>query len=346
MFPPIQPTGLSYFSWKRNGNLPSGLKHLFYTSWEDALWDVLHHKVRKGETILVPVFFCMDVVANIQSHGYSVSYYKTGSDLQTNLSDFILSIEKYNPSVIIIFHPVGITNTLIQHYAQWKRCVNEKTIIIEDCVHRITDPNKIKLLTPRHIRIDSLRKVSPVQGSNVYGNSNFLNFSESSIRHSLPYHLTVNLLFILYQILLLLRLNIFAEYIMLKTYDIIGDSKVASRGNALFKILSSHIDIHRIKNIKQKQVELYEKYLKKYSVPFADDDAKELRGYPIRVPFEHKYSFVLRLRKAGLITRLELEGSPWSYRFGIIYLPLGPHMNETQQRNIINLCKSHFTFIN
>ncbi len=58
-----------------------------------------------------------------------------------------------------------------------KRCNNEKTII-EDCVHRITDPNKIKLLTPHHIRIDSLRKVTPVQGSNLYGNSNFIDFSE------------------------------------------------------------------------------------------------------------------------------------------------------------------------
>ncbi len=162
----------------------------------------------------------------------------------------------------------------------------------------------------------------------------------------MPYSLAVNVLFVLYQILLLLRLNIFAEYILLKTYDIIGDSRVASRGNTLFEILSSHIDIHRIKNIKQTKVVLYEQYLKKYSVLFADYDAKELREYQICVPFEHKYSFVLRLRKAGLITRLELKGSPWSYRFGIIYLPLGPHMNETQQRNIINLCKSHFTFMN
>lgn len=346
MFPPIQPTGLAYFSWKKISHTPQTVTRLFYTSWEDALWDVLQHYIKQNETILVPEFFCMDVVVNIKSHGYAVSFYPTGKNLQTDLSDFIMSVRRHKPKVIILFHPVGITNNLLPTFSAWKDIISSETIIIEDCVHRIIDPSTIKLLTPRHILIDSLRKVAPLQGSNVYGSNTFLNFKLKPHTQTALYHLTVHLLFFIYQVFLLLKLNMLAEEIMIKTYNIIGDSREASRGSTVYKILAEHININKIKKIKSEQVALYAKYFHAYAVPFAEHDAGELRGYPLLIPFEKKYSIISRLRKHGLTVRLELEGCPWTTRHGVVYLPLGPHVTTTHQNTIITAVKRHFTFLN
>lgn len=345
MFPPIQPTGLSYFSWKKMKGPPPSIKRMFYTSWEDALWDVLRHHTKQSETILVPEFFCMDVVDNIKSHGYSVAFYPMDKNLQTNESDFIISIHRNKPKVIVLFHPVGMTNNLLSTFSMWKDFISDETIIIEDCVHRIIDPSTITPLTSRHVLIDSLRKVVPLQGSNMYGSSTFLTFTQTSLARTTFYHFSVHILFVIYQLLLLLKLNMYAEQIMVKTYDIIGDSRLASRGSTLFNKLAQHINFDKVKKIKKQQVALYAKYLYSHAVPFSKHDAGELRGYPLLIPYEKKYKLISQLRGSGFITRLELEGCPWTTRYGILYLPLGPHMSNTQQTAIIELIKRHFTFL-
>ena len=185
-----------YLGFKKNV-LPKSVKRLFYLSWEDGLWDILEKKnVRKGSVILVPEFFCGDVENNIKNHGYKIRYYFVSENLQTTDRQLLSAINKFEPKVIIIHHHVGIFNLLLS-YKNWSKYVDNSIILIEDCVHRIVEPNQLKFIKQNHFFIDSLRKVVPLQGSVVYGQKNDLNFKQPPFYHSPLYSLKVHLLWIM-----------------------------------------------------------------------------------------------------------------------------------------------------
>lgn len=345
MFPPIQPTGIRYFSHKKNAVVASGIKRLFYLSWEDALWDLIDHVFAGKAIILVPDFFCDDVVNNMKSHGNTVHFYPVGKNLQTQPAIFAKYLHQYTPDIVIIFHAVGITNTLISNYNSWKDALQRHTVILEDCVHRIIRPNQISLLCKRHVLIDSLRKVVPLQGSFIYGSSRVLTYDPPRISVGLRYRLMVIFYFLLYQVALLAQQNALAEWAMIRGYTIIGDHTVGVSGDTIFKTLFRHIHIQRIREIKKIQTELYITKLhtdiknssRFFSIPFSDADKEELRGFPIGIHRGYRSRFINLLRKSDFITRLELAGSPWSQKYGIIYLPLGPHVSRQEQNNVINV---------
>jgi hypothetical protein len=343
MFPPIQPTGIRYFSHKKNAALPSGIKRLFYLSWEDALWDLIDHVFTGKATILVPEFFCDDVVGNMKAHGNTVHFYPVGKDLQTQPSQFIDCLNRYSPDIVIIFHAVGITNTLISHYNSWKDSIQKHTVILEDCVHRIIRPNDISLLQKRHVLIDSLRKVMPLQGSFIYGSPRFLTYDPPRMYVGLRYRIMVFFFFLLYQAALLTKQNSLAEWAMIQGYTIIGDHTAGVGGDIIFRTLFRHIHIQRIREIKKRQTELYIAKLHAiirdssgfFSIPFTESDKEELRGFPIGIRRGFRSQCIALLRKSHFIARLELVGSPWTQKYGIIYLPLGPHVSKKEQDMII-----------
>lgn len=336
------------------------IKQLFYLSWEDALWDLLEKKkVRKGSRILVPDFFCGGVEDNIRLHGYKIGRYPVDKYLVTKHVYFAKKIKEYKPKVIVIFHAVGIKNNLFLD-KKWLKLVNNNTILIEDCVHRIVNPKKIKILFESHVIINSLRKVVPLQGCSIYGTSSFLNYSEPPFFRSLFYSIKVHLYWIL--MIFLWELSHFfwgskissdtalmAEKIMIKGYDVIGRSKLPAKGFHIFNLLQKHINLEKIYGIKQKQVELYESNLHKLlpiETPYRKSDKKEMRAWPIVLDIKHAYRVLGYLRKKGLIVRFELDDSIWSKKQKIIYLPLGPHINNRQQLSIINIVKNSLLLIN
>jgi len=335
-----------YLRLKRN-KTPLKVGRLFYLSWEDALWDILEKKkVKKNSTVLVPEFFCGDVENNIRNHGYKVAYFPVSKELITTEKQLTISIKKYRPSVIIIFHSIGILNTLLKK-PTWLKYLNKRTILFEDCVHRVVDPNKIIFHKTNHFIIDSLRKVVPLQGSVAYAQKNDINFSEPPLFQSFIYATSVTLLWFvmnifwsLTQIFNQVKLSIWfsncANYFMKVGYDLIGDNAKPARGFFLFNFLQQYLDIRKIKLVKRKQVEFYEKKLKFLSenffqkVPYDDKEKGELIAYPFILPIKIAQKIKRKIKGEGLLLDFELNDSKWSKKQKIIYLPLGLHISESQ----------------
>ena len=313
-----------YLGLKRN-HLQKNVKRLFYLSWEDALWDILEKKqVIKNSIVLVPEFFCGDVEENIRNHGYRIRYYPVNSRLTTSPKQLITSIKKYNPKVLVILHPIGITNQLFSsHY--WAKYLDINTILIEDCVHKIVDPSKLKFIKKNHFIIDSLRKVVPLQGSSLYGKIDDLDFKSPPFYQSIFYSIKVHYLWLLMNFFWFFKITNKARKTMKTGYDLIGDSKKPATGFFLFAFIQKFINIDKIKTIKETQVEFYEKNIKT-NIPYSANDKSELMAYPIRLPL---------ISTPPSPFDFELNDSKWSKKQKIIYLPLGPYLNNQDLQKIV-----------
>ena len=317
-----------YLGLKRN-KIPEVIRRLFYLSWEDALWDILDKKnVKKESVVLVPEFFCGDVEENIRNHGYKIKYYPVTKKLTTNSKQLLIIIKKVKPSVLIIFHSVGIKNKLLD-ISDWLKKIDKNLILIEDCVHRVIDPNRLKFLKRNHFIIDSLRKVVPLQGSVVYAQKNDINFFEPPMLQSFIYATSVTLLWLVMnifwsltqifnQVKLSICLSNCSNYFMKVGYNLIGDSKKPARGFFLFNFLQQYLDIRKIKLVKRKQVEFYEKKLKFLprsffqKVYYDNNDKGELIAYPLILPIKIAHKIKRKIEGEGLLLDFELNDSKWS----------------------------------
>ena len=333
---------LRYFKFKKN-KLAEGIKRLFYLSWEDAFWDILLKKqVPKGSFVLLPDFFCGDVENNIRLHGYKPVYYKINTNLTADKKSFKSKIDQIKPSVIVIFHPVGIKSNLVDD-PKWLKKITGSSILIEDSVHRIVDPEEIKIFKKDHFIIDSLRKVVPLQGSNIYGRVEDLNFSVPPFYQSFFYSIKVSLLWALMVLSWSLRFGRIAEGLMLKGYSIIGDSMLPARGPFPANLLSSRINIGKVHDIKKRQAIYYEKELGKFfpvRINLSSKDKANLRAYPVILGKEYAGWILKFLRTNGLFVRFELNDSGWSRKQKIIYLPLGIQITKREQDAVCVLVKS------
>lgn len=337
--------------------LPHHLKRYYYFSWEDGLWDLLEKKnVPRGSTILIPNFYCIDVVENIKNHGYHPVFYTLDNFFQIEHKQFRAIVEKEQPSVIFVFHACGLTSNLFKETA-WMSSANNETIIIEDCVHRLVDPDDIQLLHPNHVVMDSLRKDSPLPGSFMYASPEFLSFDQGG-RILTWYFLSSSVLYIYFRFVLTLsailhisRLTSYAHTHILKAHDdIIGDSTKPHKG--LFWIPWVHRFIHfkKVKNLKKKQVKYYIQRLPQsaipesyYSITIPEEEYQHLHVYPlgINLPAETCKKLEASLHAKGIIVWCKFPDAPWSKDKAVLFLPLGFHI---QKKDINYICQEILSF--
>jgi hypothetical protein len=291
----------------------------------------------------------------MEQHGLKVAYYPVNAKLVTPLSDLVSAIKEHQPKILVIFHPAGITNTLMKEVKAWQKYLALETIIIEDCVHKILDERKVKFVSERHFLIDSLRKVVPIQGSNVYS---LVPVPEINIWQSwltFPYRLSVLYYWITMQIWLFCsystrkekwwrKVEKKANLALTKGYDLIGSNKLASPGLAIMNYLYPRIPIKKIEECKEWQAKMYTKALKPFLnspdfwVPtMKRSDYKYLRGFPIVINLKVAEDFLVYLRDNGVFIDFGLDDGPWSKNQKIIYLPMGLHIKKDEIQNIINI---------
>lgn len=347
---PTQPyLSPGYFSFKRN-KIKTCIYRDFYLSWEDALWDLLKvHDVKTGSIIAVPEFFCWDVVNNMKSHGLDVIAYPVDKNLGTDGAILKKIIKKYGPKIVVVFNAVGIKNNLLASDKGWIKDLKSDCVLIEDSVHRIVETDQIVFLKNNHYIIDSLRKVVPLQGSFMYYKKKKVRLYRRFSIKTFFYKISVLYWWISMQLFLLIGRNRWAEKSMLTGYDIIGDNIEGATGILFMKELSLWLDIKKIKNIKRKQVEFYKKHLKTAfksrfisPIPFKKNDEKELIGFPLRLDIKCAREFLNHVRNHELLLRFELNDSVWSKKYKIVYLPLGPNVNEEMMNQIVNLISLFF----
>jgi len=328
----------------------------FYLSWEDALWHVLKvYNFKKGSVVMVPQFYCGNVVEHMVEHGLKVVTYPVDKYLVTKNKIFRQILLKTKPSIVIVFHPVGIQNMLIKNHKQWASALPAKTVLIEDCVHQIIDPKSIRFINKRHLFIDSLRKVVPVQGSFVYSRQKLPDISGWQNFITLPYRVGVFVLWIIMQINLIQAhfsksknleklFNKLAEISMLTGYKLIGSNRLASPGIFFMKKISEKINITLIKKSKILQAKIYKTKIKhllktgKFWLPkISKSDYSNLRGFPLIIDISMAYKFLNYMRASGVFLRFELNDSAWSAGQKIVYLPMGLHVSSADVSLIIKL---------
>lgn len=346
MIVPLQPTGWHFYLNGKAVRLPSTVRDFFYASWEDALWDLLKQlRIPQGSTVLVPSFFCGDVVTNMADHGLTTEFYPVDQNFQTKPSLFATYLKKARPQVVVILHAVGITNRLLIQHQQWMSHLPSDTLLIEDSVHRVVEPDKLFFLTQRHVVMDSLRKVVPLPGSNLFTHPS-LKLTPPPFHQALKYQVRVLGWWLVFQLFLHLSLLPFrswqlfwnqqAEKAMLRGYDVIGDSPEAARGWRGGKWVARRLNIASIHRSKKQQVLLYLQLLesiwqstKVFQIHFPVSDYHQLRGFPLGLHLSTANQVLARLRSQGVLVRFELNDSPWSQEQKVVYLPLGPHLKDS-----------------
>lgn len=323
-------------------SLPQGIKRYYYFSWEDALWDMLIQKaIPLGATILIPDFYCIDVVENIKNHGYKPVFYPLDDHFQIDRTSFAQILNETNPQVIIIFHAAGITSQLMNNLP------DTTAIIIEDCVHRLVDPQDLALLKPNHIIMDSLRKDSPLPGSFIYGSPEFLSYKPNTKFFSV-YFLFATYYFLLFRMALMVSalLNLpsltkYAHEVILKKHDdIIGDSHQSHRGLPIFPLIHRFLNFNKVKLLKAKQVKIYQELTRTmpenfYAINFHETDAHHLHVFPLGLKKSISKNFLESLHRQGIIVWNKFPDSPWSMTRSVLFLPLGFHISDSDiQRTV------------
>lgn len=354
---PTQPLNpFSYLSRSTSRSLAEGIRHRFYLSWEDAMWDLVDRlPIRAGTKVLVPDFWCEDVIKNMTAHGMICHRYPMDRAFQTPEEIMGERIHTIDPSIVIVFHAVGIRNRLLSEHRSWLQHLHPDQILIEDSVHSIVDPSGVRLLHPRHIIIDSWRKVVPLQGSVMYHSADLDRHLTPLEIPTPPQTLAVCLLWALMQIFLTLQyalrgrlghmMGLCAERLMLIGYNRIGKNEHSAPIPGVFIRLWSHIDIERIWGVKRAQVSIYMQRLgdvlsrdeRVFSIWRRPTDDAHLRGFPVGLVRGTAHELLGRLRDAGLLVRHELDDSPWSMRQKVIFLPLGPYLDDSDIHSVCDI---------
>lgn len=329
----IQPTNLLAYVQFFPRKIAPGVLRSFFASWEDAVWQLVAQEKLRGGVALVPEFFCVDVLNNMAGHGVEYVYYTVDDTLQPDVNDFVKKLASEKPSIVVIFHAVGIENKLMRLFSVWQKLLPKKAFVIEDCVHRILDSEKIKILHPRHIIIDSLRKVVPLMGAQVFTHESFTLTPAAQTSTDKQYSWRLIWLWLTFQYYLLWGKNLEAEQAMKAGYDVIGDNTNGAATLPIFNWLSRFLNIEKIREAKTWQVELYQQKLPTFNF----GNPADLRGYPLIIPKQKADTFINEIRKKGLFLRYELLDCPWSNRNKILYLPLGPHLTPADIGQILDL---------
>lgn len=354
---PLYPHNIvPYLSWSKHRNIRPDIDSIDYLSWEDGLWALLEvHRIPSGSVALVPSFWCIDVMNNMRAHGLQVEVYPVDMSFQTDTQTLQAHISRHNPKFIVIFHAVGIRNTLLDQAIFWNTLITRDCIVIEDCAHQIVDVNTLHLRHPRHFVLDSWRKVLPLQGSRLYGNLQNVHMIKMSVRQVWSWD---NIYIIWYWLLMHVCLYAqsiplpkisslcgeWAEKCMLKGYDRIGDSMRPLQTLKLFSWLRSYVDRDTIAQVKATQVVLYDNLIgdiiqndnRLFSVKRNSHDGFHMRAYPVGLRMPEAPQIITSLRAHGLLVRAELDGCEWAQDKSVIYLPLGMHI---QHHDIHAICK-------
>lgn len=335
--------------------LPEGISRTYFVSFEDALWVLLRTRnIPKNSVILIPNFYCMDVVRNIKAHGYRIEYYPLDDHFQITEKELQRYVTAHRPRLLIIFHACGITSSAKDAIGRIL-AGDRKLIVVEDAVHRFINPHTVSLASARHYCIDSLRKVSPLPGSFLYRRSDSPPIKPDPMRREWSYvllSLAYYALFFACNTLGTMIANpsliVYAHTTILRKHDdLIGDSIGGYAGNPIFSRIHRHSNFESVEQMKEAQVSRYEallaplisRYSLWYTIRIPQNSRKHLHAFPIGLKHPQLSPVMDAIQSAliglGIPVWFKFPDSPWSNKRGALFLPLGFHMRQTDILRVI-----------
>ncbi|WKZ30064.1 MAG: hypothetical protein QY314_04665 [Candidatus Dojkabacteria bacterium] len=356
MFIPTYHYNLFAYLGTKRTPLPKNIAREFYLSWEDALWDLLKAKrIPKGSKVLVPSFHCLDVMNNIAAHGYPCETYEVDRNFATTPQLVLEAQQKHNAKVIVVFHTLGIKNSLFQD-TSWINQLPKDVIIIEDAVHRVIEPSRLTILGQNHFILDSLRKVTPLQGSFIYGLPEALDYKKTPTQKAFWYQLKGVYYFVKFQCMLSIaailqspKIVKKAEKVLTVHDDHIGDNEISGRNFGIFSFFQRFLDFKKIRKIKHYQATHYENRLfpmleqskSFFRITVSEEDKSELRGYPIGLEGEFADEVLAFLRENDVLLTFHLKDCEWCQNKKVIFLPMGPHINMQQVEYVCSVIEKY-----
>lgn len=314
---------------------------------EDAIWEFIRlKKIPKGSVFLFPDFYCLDVLQNIQRHGFIYKLWKVDKDFNTDIKKFTEYIAKYKPKIIFIFHSAGITSNVL-HDKSWMSVLPQDCFIIEDSVHRVVDPSQVSLFHKNHIIMDSLRKVLPLPGSFMYGSPDTISYSQKPYRLS-RYVLSSTALYAMFSFILQIGCVLNSAFITDFAYkkilqlhdDIIGDSWESYPGLPWIPFIHSFIDFEKIRKLKKRQVLVYKKFMTKlyknktnfYEIKIPESEYKNMHVYPVGlyIPEKQTDRLIQYLHNHNISAWIKFPGCEWNKDRSCLFLPLGFHVSDAE----------------
>lgn len=324
------------------------VKRYYYWSWEDGLWDLLQKKhIEKGSTVLIPDFYCTDVIDNIRAHGYIVAFYKLDQYFQIKKQALLRSVQRHHPTVVIIFHAAGITSTVVGTSSVIQK-ITKKALLIEDCVHQVLDPQTVKPVNEHHFLMDSLRKVTPLYGSFLYGTKKGMQFSQTKHVWSL-YTVNTTLLYMLFRMLLIISyvlnkpsIAVFAHKKVLKQHDDVVGNTNSHRGIWAIAWMAQWLNREALERVKREQTKLYEHMLRPlctksspfYHIVMKRSDYGKLHVYPVGLKKKADETLMAFLRHKNIVVWPKFSDSGWAKKRDVLFFPLGFHMNKGKIKRI------------
>ncbi len=355
-----QPSLWPFLRLKRY-TLPEGLQQYYFFSFEDGLWELLRQRqIPVGSVIFIPDFYCIDVVENIEQHGYRVVFYPLDEHFQIEAKDFSQLICQHHPRVVVIFHACGITSQLVADDS-WPTGMSDEIIVIEDNVQRLTDPEQLTITRKNHLVMDSLRKVSPLQGSMMYGHKSGFDVAGQIWQPhkglaEFGYVIAATAWYTLFRMTLgmamkfeLVGLTKFAHEVILKKHDdLVGDSTRGYLGWSGAKWVHSHFNFARVAESKTQQVIQYQAELDVlltsshaksyfYSIHIPATDFGKLHVFPVGLRRPLSSSALNWLHQHGAVVWSKFPDAPWSRSRGVLFLPLGFHVSNADIVRMMNL---------
>lgn len=322
---------------------PGSIEYLYYHSFEDGLWEIIQRKFpNQSITVLVPDFYCSDVLDNIKNNGHKYVYYRLDNNFQITTSKFTKYLWLYKPEIVIIFNAGGIRSKLLTDQT-WVRELPETSLIIEDCVQQLVDPEKIKLISNRHLIIDSLRKVLPLPGSRIIGTNKGLIFLPKRDFRMSKYFFRSFWYYTIFRFGLLLGfgLNNYQlvsrshERVLKKHDDIIGNSNLPQTGLPFLRWFIDRIDYKKIAELKKKQIKIYKTAFGKlfktkyfFEITISASDEGSMHVYLLGVNKKWSESLMTFIKQNKIPIWYKFEDSPWSENRDVLFLPVGFDMNE------------------
>jgi hypothetical protein len=346
-----QPHLLPFLKFRSNP-LPDGVACLYYHSFEDGLWDLIRNFYPgKKLHFLVPDFYCSDVLDNIRSRGHKYTYYPLDENFQISSSQFKKYLWLFKPDIVVIFHACGITSGLAGD-TSWLSDLPETSLVLEDSVHLLVDPSKLKFWGDRHFVMDSLRKVSPLPGSRIFGRKKVLELGGAKNSFVSGYFLSSVFFYLAFRTVLgigfLLNSSRIVAYshecILRKHDDIIGDNLIPQGGLGFFRFLFNRFDYRKVGKIKQIQVEAYQQVLAPlfnspgfYRIDIPVSDYSALHVYPVGVMGKPDEKLIKFFHSRGLPVWFKFTDTPWSQSRGVLFFPLGFHVSVKAINNLIKI---------
>jgi hypothetical protein len=228
------------------------------------------------------------------------------------------------------------------------QAITKNALLLEDCVHQVVDPQSVKPVNDRHFLMDSLRKVTPLSGSFLYGTKRGMQFAQTK-RLWTWYTMKTTLLYAFFRMLLIAAhffhkpsIAVFAHKNVLKRHDdIIGDT-VAHRGIWAVAWVAQWLQYEKIARMKREQVKWYEKYLHSlygksspfYRITIKRKEHGNLHVYPIGLKKKMDERMFSYLKQKNIVVWPKFSDSQWAKKRDVLFFPLGFHMNKGKIKRI------------